>query len=534
MNATALAHVFGPLDANQIQIELDRIICARSFSAFVKRAWHVLEPPTQPLIWGWAMQAICDHLQAVTEGVIRRLLINVPPGMSKSMLTGVFWQAWEWGPLGRPYIRVIAASYQLQIAERDAIKLKRLVRSKWYQDRWGEGAPEPAPGVRDRRVFIGDIDRNDNFNTTQTGFRLAKPSTSLTGERGDRLIFDDPHSVETAESETERGKVTRTFRESVQTRLNNPDVSAIVVIMQRLHEDDVSGLILEQDMGYEHLMLPMRFEADRKCVTCIFEDPRTEDGELLFPERFSPKAVDELEHNMTVFAVAGQLQQRPEPRGGGIIKRAYWRVWDDAAAEREGYSAKAFPKLDVTVVSVDTAYTEKEENDPSACTVWGLWRDRRSMPRLMLMYGWADRLELNALLEKIELTCKRYHATTLLIEAKASGISVAQEIRRRNADAPWATRLIDPKNKDKVARAYAIQGIFENGMVYTPDRVWADRVISQAATFPKGKHDDLVDTTTQAIGWMRDTGMLTIDAEVKAAIEEMKKHRSVEKPLYAA
>ena len=152
----------------------------------------------------------------------------------------------------------------------------------------------------------------------------------------------------------------------------------------------------------------------------------------------------------------------------------------------------------------------------------------------MLMYGWADRLELNALLEKIELTCKRYHATTLLIEAKASGISVAQEIRRRNADAPWATRLIDPKNKDKVARAYAIQGIFENGMVYTPDRVWADRVISQAATFPKGKHDDLVDTTTQAIGWMRDTGMLTIDAEVKAAIEEMKKHRSVEKPLYAA
>ena len=189
---------------------------------------------------------------------------------------------------------------------------------------------------------------------------------------------------------------------------------------------------------------------------------------------------------------------------------------------------------DVVVVSADTAFTEKEENDPSACTVWGLWRDRRSMPRLMLMYGWADRLELNALLEKIELTCKRYHATTLLIEAKASGISVAQEIRRRNADATWATRTIDPKNKDKVARAYAVQGIFENGMVYTPDRVWADRVISQAATFPKGKHDDLVDTTTQAIGWMRDTGMLTIDAEVKAAIEEMKKHRSVEKPLYAA
>lgn len=528
----AVAALLSSKDAYQVQVEIDRIVCRRSLGEFVKRAWHVIEPPSQSLIWGWAMQSICDHLQGVTEGLFRWLLINVPPGMSKSTITGVMWQAWEWGPRGMPYIRTIAASYQLQIAERDAMKLKRLVRSQWYQDRWGAGAPAPAPGQRDRRVIIGDVDRNDNFNTTATGFRLAKPSTSLTGERGDRLIFDDPHSVETAESETERGKVTRTFRESVQTRLNNPSKSAIVVIMQRLHEDDVSGLILAQDMGYVHLMLPMRFEADRRCETPIFTDPRTYDGELLFPERFDADAVERLEATMTQYAVAGQLQQRPEPRGGGIIKRSYWRYWDDQAAEEEGVEPGKFPALDHVIVSFDGAYTEKQENDPSACTVWGLWRTRRSRPRLMLMHAWAKRLEFNDAVVELEKVCKRFRCDFLLIEAKASGISVAQEIRRRNADAPWATRLIDPKNKDKVARAYGVQGFFEKGMIYTPDRVWSDLVISQCATFPKGKHDDLVDTTTQALAFARDTGMLRLDTEVLAEIEEMRRHRPIDRPLY--
>lgn len=317
------------------EVELDRAIAAQSFAGFVRAAWHVLEPSSE-LKWGWSLDAICQHLEAVTKGDIKRLLINVPPGCMKSLLAGVLWPAWEWGPQGRPGLRYLGTAHKQDLGVRDNLKCRRLIQSEWYQARWP-------------MKLTGDQNAKTKFENDHTGFREAMAFTSMTGSRGDRIILDDPLSVDHANSDADLRAAELTFTEALPTRVNNDD-SAIVVIMQRLHEKDTSGIILKRDLGYVHLCLPMRFEAERKCVTSIgFEDPRTYDGELLFPERFPEVTVSSLEKTMGSYAAAGQLQQRPAPREGGMFKRAWFPVvraipagtrfvrgWDLAATEGAG------------------------------------------------------------------------------------------------------------------------------------------------------------------------------------------------------
>ena len=317
------------------EVELDRAIAAQSFAGFVRAAWHVLEPSSE-LKWGWSLDAICQHLEAVTKGDIKRLLINVPPGCMKSLLAGVLWPAWEWGPQGRPGLRYLGTAHKQDLGVRDNLKCRRLIQSEWYQARWP-------------MKLTGDQNAKTKFENDHTGFREAMAFTSMTGSRGDRIILDDPLSVDHANSDADLRAAELTFTEALPTRVNNDD-SSIVVIMQRLHEKDTAGIILKRDLGYVHLCLPMRFEAERKCVTSIgFEDPRTYDGELLFPERFPEATVSALEKTMGSYAAAGQLQQRPAPREGGMFKRAWFPVvraipagtrfvrgWDLAATEGAG------------------------------------------------------------------------------------------------------------------------------------------------------------------------------------------------------
>jgi predicted phage terminase large subunit-like protein len=368
------------------------------------------------------------------------------------------------------------------------------------------------------------------------------------------VIIDDPHSVESAASEQQRQSTLDWFLEAVPTRLNSPKNSAIIVIMQRLHEEDVSGTILDKGLPYTHLMLPMEFEADRACSTPVewwpewsdepipFADPRSEDGELLFPERFPADVVERDKAVMGPYAVAGQLQQRPEPRGGGIIKREWWQLWEH----------DAYPAMDFIVASLDTAYTTKSDGDYSALTVWGVFSGdvmARSVktedgveraytqqhPRVMLMTAWAERLELHELVKKAADTCRSMKVDRLLIENKAAGISVAQEIRRLFGHEDWAVMLIDPKSQDKLSRLYSIQHLFAEGMVFSPDRAWADKVMTQVGAFPRGKHDDLVDTVSQALRHMRELGMLTRGEEWTAQMQESMRHIGKDPaPLYGA
>ncbi len=304
----------------------------QTLAGFVREAWHVIEPSI-PYVHGWHIDAICAHLEAVTHGQITRLLINVPPGTMKSLLCGVFWPAWEW--TFKPQLRYLGSSYSEDYAKRDNRRMRDLVTSDWYRALWPEVVLTRSGEMA--------------FANTKTGFRQGVPFSRLTGGRGDRVIIDDPHSVDGAESEAERLSTIRTFRESVPTRLNDPQRSAIVVIMQRLHEADVSGTILTLGLGYEHLMLPMEFEPERRCKTSIgFTDPRTEEGELLFPERFPRAVVERDKIPLGSYAVAGQFQQRPAPRSGGMFQRGDFefvdavpagakrcRAWDFAASKEK-------------------------------------------------------------------------------------------------------------------------------------------------------------------------------------------------------
>jgi hypothetical protein len=292
--------------------------------------------PNALYVHGWHIDFICEHLEAIMDGRLApRLLINVPPGTMKSLLVSVFWPAWEWGPRGLASLRYLTTSYSESYVKRDARRMRDLINSEWYQGLW------PLQLVREAEI---------SFENAARGYREGRPFSGLTGGRGDRLIVDDPHSTETAESEADRTRTTRTFRESVPLRLNDPVKSAIVIIMQRLHANDVSGVALALKLGYVHIMLPMEFESERRCVTPIGQDPRVEDGELLLPDRFTPETVERDKVPLGSYGVAGQFQQRPAPREGGLFKRAWFgepiaaapagtrwvRHWDLAASKSRG------------------------------------------------------------------------------------------------------------------------------------------------------------------------------------------------------
>lgn len=297
--------------------EIIRARCA-TLDGFIAEFWSILEPKRE-LRFGWALLAMCRHLTAVSDGLIQFLLMTVPPGMMKSLLL-VFWTAWEWGPLGRPDIQVLATSYSQPNVLRDNVKLRRLIESEKYQALW------PLK-LRD------DQNAKGKFENTGNGFSEARPFSAMTGGRGDRVKIDDPHSVDSAESDAERLSAVQTFREGITDRLNDVTTSAIVIIMQRLHEQDVAAVALELDIGFVHLNLPMEFEADRRCRTYVdgelfFEDPRTVDGELLFPERFPAAEIVRLKKAKGSYAYSGQYQQRPAPRSGGMFQRGDFEIVD--------------------------------------------------------------------------------------------------------------------------------------------------------------------------------------------------------------
>lgn len=540
-----------------------RKACEESLAEFVRQSWHVIEPATE-YIHGWVIDAIVMHLEAVADGETNRLLINVPPGFSKSLLTSVFMPAWIWTKY--PAARFLCTAHSQNIAIRDSTKMRRLVQSEWYQKRWGSTVK-----------LVGDQNAKTKFETSATGFREAVAFESMTGVRADYVILDDPHSVDSALSDVQRESTITTFLEALPTRLSDPKTSAIICIMQRLHESDVSGVILEKGLGYTHLCLPMEYDPNRHCVTEIgFEDPRSEEGELLFPARFPRDVVERDKQVLGPYGYAGQFQQSPSPRGGGIVKREWWQLYDDETARANGApDASRYPAMDYIIASLDPAYTEKKENDPSALTIWGVFQrggtyarriltqkgdvsevldDRDTLPAVMLMHAWTKRLPLHGpdilrepgeaepvfrmreraawgLIEHIIDSCNRYKVDLLLVEAKGPGLSVAQEIKRLNRTLSWGVHLVNPIG-DKVARAYAVQPVFSSGAVYAPDKTWAEAVITEWEQFPRGKHDDLVDSTTMALSYLRARNLLQRSEEVAAEVTRSAAYVSTDKVVY--
>ncbi|WP_447384138.1 phage terminase large subunit [Stenotrophomonas forensis] len=446
-----------------------------TLAGFIREAWPVLEP-AQPYVHGWHIDVLCQHLEAITDGQITRLLINIPPGTMKSLVASVFWPAWEWGPRGLPSMRYLTTSYAEKFVKRDSRRMRDLVQSEWFSSLW--------PEIELNRS--GEM----SFANSKMGNREGMAFASLTGGRGDRVIIDDPHSTETAESPAERATTTRIFRESVPTRLNNPATSAIVVIMQRLHEKDVSGQILDLGLGYEHLMLPMEFEPERRCRTSIgFEDPRTEDGELLFPERFPRAVVERDKKILGSYAVAGQQQQRPTPRDGGKFKREWFEVveaapailaarkvrrWDFAATDPKQQKTKGDPDYTVGLLLGEVG---------GVYYVLDIVRDRQSPAGVEKM------------LKNTALQDGRTIKVRIPQDPGAAGKSnAAHQVKLL---AGWDVKAA-LESGSKEVRATPVEAQAEAGNIKLVNGPWVAAFLDEIAEFPNAKHDDQVDALSGA------------------------------------
>lgn len=471
--------------------ELDRVDSEESLRDFIKLSWHILEPGRK-FVPGWHIDAICDHLEAVTRGDINRLLINIPPGCMKSLTTDVFWPAWEWGPKNMPQRRYVSSSYSQDLTIRDNRRTRRLISSPWYQQKWGDRfQPEKDQNAKTR------------FDNDKTGFKIATSVGGLgTGERGDRFIIDDPHNIKDGESDAIRGEAIKWFLEVVPTRVTDPEKSAIIVIMQRVHTQDVAGTILEMDLGYTHLRLPMEYEPDTKCMVEVtgFEDPRTEENELLWPERMTRAVVERDKKSLGEYGTAGQFQQRPSPRGGGMFKRHWWKFYASPgnAGRPDGCNKDpvvALPNnMDWVLISMDASFKKTVKGSRVGLLVVAgkgancYVLDNRTRP-----------MSFGESCDEIQQLHKEYpQALRILIEDKANGSAIIDTL---NNKVPGIIG-INPEG-GKESRAWAIQPAVEAGNVYIPEGLsWNASFVSEFATFPSTEQDDQVDALSQALIFM--------------------------------
>lgn len=295
-------------------------------SHYIKSAWHIVHPRRRPLIWNWHLDAVCEHLEAVTNGQISYLLINVPPRHTKSLMVSVFWPTWEWGPKHLPHMRYVYSSYDQGLSTRDALRSRRVINSNWYQDRW-----------RDQFLITSDQNQKTRYDNDKSGYRIATSVRGVgTGEGGDRIVVDDPHNVRRVESEAVRMDTTLWWDESMSSRLDDETSGAYVIIAQRSHHSDLCGHIINRHLSGEiedlvTLILPARYEKERELhlqtrTPLAFKDPRTKDGESLDKARFPESILRKREMRMTSYSRAGQLQQRPSPRGGGMFPVEMFKI----------------------------------------------------------------------------------------------------------------------------------------------------------------------------------------------------------------
>ena len=480
-------------------------IARRHLRDFVRQAWHVVEP-AMPLMDGWHLDAICDHLQAVTRDEIDRLLITIPPGHAKSLLVSVLWPAWTWTTT--PAERSLFGSYSMDLAVRDSVRCRDLIESDWYRTTF-----RPEWSLKD------DSNAKDWFQNTASGFRVSlSVGGQSTGLRGNLVVVDDPLNVKRASSAIEREGAIRWWDVAMSSRFNDMRRQRRVIIMQRLHEGDLAGHVLEQG-GYEHLNLPTRFETKRRCVTYVkrpegraefFRDPRTTENELLFPSLFTTAVVEQAEKDLRG-DFYGQHQQRPLPATGGTFKKAWWRFWKpDGTGTANGIRpegcyegpARALPlTFDKVLISLDANFkgVKAKGNDPIVFVVVGCkGADRYVLDRVRLFVGFTETLTAFRLLAK-----KFPKAYRKLVEEKANGAAIIEAL---NSEIGGIVP-IDPEG-GKEARASAVAPQVESGNVFLPDDApWLDEWIDEFATFPKGAHDDQVDALSQALlELLTDTG----------------------------
>jgi len=576
-----------------------------TLSDYIKSAWHVIEPAT-PYVDGWHIDAICEHLTAVSYGQIRNLLINMPPRHAKSLIVSVFWPTWEWTKW--PHRKFLYSSYAQNLSIRDSLKCRRLIQSGWYQSLF-------------RHVFQLQRDQatKTRFDNDKYGYRIATSVSGMgTGEGGDRIICldydaelimemgnmkigyvvehklpakvlcynrlknkteyrrilnhfetsstemitlktrdrrltctpnhpifiigkgylpacqimpgmmimtsnkrqewidsiimingefktynieveehnnyfangvlvhncDDPHNVLEGESELVRESTLTWWSETMSTRLNDQKTGAKVIVMQRVNERDLSGDVLKKG-GYEHLCLPCEYEGSKHTTSIGFKDPRTEMGELLWPEKLGREEIEQLKRDIGPYAAAGQLQQRPAPREGGLIKAA-WFNYFKLIKDAHGYIQS--PKFSMVYQVWDTAFKVKENNDFTVCHTYGVADNG-----FYLIDRFKSKIEFPELERMAVMLANVHKPNQIFIEDHASGQSLIQVLQKKTRLPIKAIKA----DKDKVARLNACSGFIEAGKMFLPENEpWVSDYIDTMCMFPAAAHDDDVDCTT--------------------------------------
>jgi predicted phage terminase large subunit-like protein len=462
------------------QVKAERL--RRSFALFVREFWPVLEPE-KALAWGIHLDAVCLHLQAVAEGRIQKLLIEIPPGHAKSIVGAAMFPAWMWAR--RPGWRVLYASYAAGLSTRDSRRTRLLITSQEYQSTF-----------RPAWVLTSDQNVKSYFENSAGGFRMALGARGQgTGYRGDAVFVDDALSAEQAESQTERDRVARYYDKTLTSRLNDKAIGVQIVIGQRLHLWDLAGH-LSQKEGWTILRLATEFDPDDRCETPLWGDPRTEADELLFPALFPREVVDEIKAELGPAGYAAQHQQRPGATVGRRIEAAWLRRYAPADLPRE---------FDVVIQSWDFSHGAKGKR-ASYCVgqVWGAIG-----ARYFLIWQIRARMGLPEMMDSIrELSSAYPEALQKIVENKAHGRAILDTL----ADEIDGLVAYDPTGQgDKAARLAAVAPLFRAGNVFIPrdcDAGWVEDYTFEITNFPgAAQYDDQVDATSQALLALRESAV---------------------------
>ena len=453
----------------------------RKLSEFVKEAWKIIEPAT-PLVWNWHIEVICDHVQALVENRLTKnnLAICVPPGSMKSTIVSVCLPAWMW--LHQPAWRGLFACGSDKFAIRDSMKCRDLLTSDWYlltfRPQWGLARDQNAKG---------------SYRNTATGFRIATTTgAKITGLRPTDLFIDDPLDAQLAHSKVERDAV-RTWWGAAGNRLANMVTGKRCIIMQRLHEEDLVGIVIEQEpTEWEILTIPQEWDEKLRITSSIgWTDPRTVDGELMFPERFPTRVLLGEKARLGSSNYQGQHQQLPSAAEGEIFKRGHAQFIYPESIPTSSITQKA--------ISWDTAVKEGQANDWSVSLV-GIAFDRGVLIReeIRVKTGYPG------LKEQTIMQASRVGANALLIEDKQTAQALIQDLRNSTSLPVVAVQV----STDKVARAWPHVPYWESNRVFFPcdangvPEPWVEDFLAELYTFPKGKHDDRVDSLTQLLNYL--------------------------------
>jgi predicted phage terminase large subunit-like protein len=467
-----------PLEIGKLMIEdLTRAeyetLLRQDFSTFAARCFHDLNPQTE-LAMNWHLEVIAGKLTAVREGKIRRLIINLPPRHLKSLMASIAFPAWCLGH--DPSAQILCVSYALDLADKLARDCRNIMLSPWYKQIFPTRLAPHRQAVQE-------------FLTTRQGYRLATSNGGvLTGRGADIILIDDPLKPEEALSEAQRRAANEWFDHTLYSRINDKRSGAIVIIMQRLHEDDLVGHVLAHE-PWEVLNFPAIAEADEvHQIETIWgaRSFRRRVGEALHPDREPIEILDRIRRTIGEYNFAGQYQQSPAPLGGGLVKAEWFKRY--AANERP-------ERFDRIVQSWDTANKATELSDFSVCTTWGV-RGKD----LFLLGVYRRRLEYPALKRAVREQQSLFDASIVLIEDKASGTQLIQELIHDGCHG--ATRY--QPTLDKIMRLHAQTAMIENGFVHIPQTAsWLPEYLHEMTVFPKGKHDDQVDSTAQFLDWFK-------------------------------